>query len=60
MTSRNIAPDLSLRPPRSARKRLLNPEYKEWLVAECEKLGIDPVKSTLFDCLDADDRAMFP
>ena len=34
------------------------PEKKKWLSDSCEKLGIDK-DSTLFDYLDADDRASF-
>jgi hypothetical protein len=36
-----------------------NPEKKEWFAGECAGLGLDPAKSTLFDYLDADDRASF-
>ena len=36
-----------------------NPEKKEWFAGECKRLGIDPAKSTLFDMLEADDRASF-
>jgi hypothetical protein len=36
-----------------------NPEKKEWFSGECEKLGLDPAKSTLFDWLEADDAASF-
>ena len=36
-----------------------NPEKKEWFAGECEKIGIDPAKSTLFDWLDADDKVSF-
>jgi hypothetical protein len=36
-----------------------NPEKKDWFAGECKRLGIDPAKSTLFDMLEADDRASF-
>ncbi len=36
-----------------------DPEKREWFDAECARLGLDPAKSTLFDYLDADDRASF-
>jgi hypothetical protein len=36
-----------------------DPEKREWFVGECKKLGLDPAKSTLFDYLDADDKASF-
>lgn len=32
-----------------------DPEKKEWFVGECEPLGLDPQKATLFDYLEADD-----
>ena len=32
-----------------------NPERKEWFAGECEKAGLDPAKTTLFDWLDATD-----
>ena len=34
-----------------------NPEKKEWFTSECRGLGLDPAKTTLFDYLEADDRA---
>jgi hypothetical protein len=37
-----------------------NPEKKEWFASECARLGLNPAKSTLFDMLEADDRASFP
>lgn len=36
-----------------------DPEKKEWFVAECTRLGLDPVRTTLFEYLDEDDRATF-
>jgi len=45
----------------SMRKYTLNdsPEKKEYFAAECTKLGLDPAKATLFQMLDADDKASF-
>jgi hypothetical protein len=36
-----------------------NPEKKDWFAAECAKLNLDPAKTTLFEWLDADDKASF-
>lgn len=36
-----------------------DPEKKEWFVGVCKEVGIDPAKSTLFDFLEADDKASF-
>jgi thioredoxin 1 len=36
-----------------------NPEQKEWFAGECRKLGLKPENTTLFDYLEADDRASF-
>ncbi len=36
-----------------------NPEKKDWFAEEVSKLGLDPAKTTLFDWLEADDRASF-
>lgn len=36
-----------------------NPEQKDWFADECARLGLDPRTTTLFDYLDADDRASF-
>jgi hypothetical protein len=36
-----------------------DPEKKEFFASECEKLGLDPAKTTLFDWLEADDRASY-
>jgi hypothetical protein len=39
---------------------LLNePEKREYFIAECKKLGLNPQVTSLFDWLEADDRAMF-
>jgi hypothetical protein len=35
------------------------PEKRDWFNGECKKLGLDPVKTTLFDYLDFDDRKSF-
>jgi len=37
-----------------------DPTRRDFFVAECEKLGLNPKKTTLFDWLEADDRASFP
>lgn len=36
-----------------------NPEQREWFAGECERLGLKPEKTTLFDYLEADDRDSF-
>ena len=36
-----------------------NPEHREWFAGECAKLGLKPEITTLFDFLEADDRASF-
>ena len=36
-----------------------DPEKKEWFTGVCQEVGLDPAKSTLFDYLDADDKASF-
>jgi hypothetical protein len=36
-----------------------DPEKKEWFTGVCSEVGIDPAKSTLFDYLDADDKATY-
>lgn len=38
---------------------LHDPESKEWFIGECERLGLNPQKTTLFDYLEADDKASF-
>ena len=37
-----------------------NLEKRESFVLECTRLGLNPAKTTLFDWLEADDRASFP
>ncbi|OGH18139.1 MAG: hypothetical protein A3G13_03270 [Candidatus Levybacteria bacterium RIFCSPLOWO2_12_FULL_37_7] len=32
-------------------------DKKKWFIPYCEKLGLDPFKTSLFDYLDADDKA---
>ena len=34
-----------------------NPERREWFIEQCQPLGLDPAKTTLFDWLEADDKA---
>ena len=36
-----------------------NPEKKDWFAEQCAKIGLDPAKVTMFDWLEADDRASF-
>ena len=36
-----------------------DPEKRDYFVGECQKLGLDPETTTLFDWLEADDRASF-
>lgn len=36
-----------------------DPEKKDWFVGVCKEAGCDPATSTLFDFLEADDRASF-
>src|SRR5262245_56317327 len=36
-----------------------DPESRDWFVGECEKLGLKPETTTLFDFLEADDIASF-
>ena len=36
-----------------------DPEHREWFAGECVKLGLKPETTTLFDFLEADDRASF-
>jgi len=35
-----------------------NPEKKDWFIGECERLGLDPQKTTLFDMLVEDDKTI--
>jgi hypothetical protein len=34
-------------------------EKREWFSAECRSLGLDPARTTLFEYVEADDRASF-
>ena len=34
-------------------------DKKIWFIPDCEKLGLDPFKTSLFDYLQADDKASF-
>ncbi len=34
-----------------------NPEKREWFIEKTTPLGLDPVQTTLFDWLEADDKA---
>ena len=36
-----------------------DPERREWFAEQCRPLGLDPARTTLFDYLEADDRASF-
>jgi len=36
-----------------------DPEKREWFDGECAALGLDPVKASLFDYLETDDRVSF-
>ncbi len=36
-----------------------DPEKRDWFVGECQKLGLDGSKTTLFEWLDADDKASY-
>lgn len=36
-----------------------NPDKKEWFTGACKAVGLDPTSSTLFDLLEADDKASF-
>lgn len=36
-----------------------DPEKKDWFVGACAEAGCDPAASTLFDYLEADDKASF-
>ena len=35
------------------------PDRKEWFAEECERLGLDPAKTTLVQFLETDDRVSF-
>ncbi len=36
-----------------------DPNKSTWFKGECERLGLDPMKTTLFDYLEVDDKASF-
>jgi hypothetical protein len=36
-----------------------NPERRDWFVEQVKTLGLDPSKTTLFDWLEADDKASY-
>lgn len=36
-----------------------DPEKKDWFIGACQPLGLDPANTTLFEFLDADDKASF-
>jgi len=36
-----------------------DPERRDWFVQQLKPLGLDPAKTTLFDWLDADDKASY-
>jgi hypothetical protein len=36
-----------------------NPERREWFAEQTSPLGLDPAKTSLFDWLDADDKASY-
>ncbi|MES2658664.1 MAG: DUF5069 domain-containing protein [Verrucomicrobiota bacterium] len=36
-----------------------NPEKKDWFIGVCAEAGCDPATSTLFDYLEADDKASY-
>jgi hypothetical protein len=36
-----------------------NADHRDWFVGACEKVGLDPKTTTLFDYLEADDRTSF-
>ena len=36
-----------------------DPEKREWFTGECERLGLDPKSTTLFEMLEKDDRDSF-
>ena len=35
------------------------PEQRGWFVTECNRLGLDPINTTLFEYLEVDDRKRF-
>ncbi|MBV9489889.1 MAG: DUF5069 domain-containing protein [Verrucomicrobia bacterium] len=36
-----------------------DPERREWFAEQCAQVGLDPARTTLFEWLEADDRASF-
>jgi hypothetical protein len=36
-----------------------DPAKKDWFAGECKRLNLDPMKTTLFDYLEVDDKASF-
>jgi hypothetical protein len=36
-----------------------NPERRDWFIEQTKPLGLDPAKTTLFDWLEADDKASY-
>ncbi len=36
-----------------------DPEKRDFFIEECQKLGLDPEKTTLFEWLEADDKASY-
>ncbi len=42
-----------------AAKPYENPERRDWFAEQTTALGLDPAKTTLFDWLEADDKASF-
>lgn len=36
-----------------------DPNKKDWFIGECKRLNLDPMKTTLFDYLDVDDKVSF-
>jgi hypothetical protein len=36
-----------------------DPKKRDWFAGECQRLGLDPKKTTLFDYLEKDDRESF-
>jgi hypothetical protein len=36
-----------------------SPEKRQWFTEQCEPLGLDPSKTTLFQWLDVDDKASY-
>jgi len=42
---------------KEAASMMSEPKKREFFEAECARLGLDPLKTTTFDWLEADDRA---